>query len=43
VELTRQPQAAVIQVAKELGVNANGLCRWRQELATPDKASTATP
>jgi len=39
----RRPQAAVIQVAKELGVNANGLSRWRQELAKLDKTPTATP
>jgi transposase len=33
VELTRQQGASVGQVARDIGVNANQLTRWRRELA----------
>ena len=33
VELTRQHGASVGQVARDIGVNANQLTRWRRELA----------
>lgn len=33
VELTRQQGATVGQVARDIGVNANQLTRWRRELA----------
>ena len=32
VELTRQQGASVGQVARDIGVNANQLTRWRREL-----------
>ena len=32
VNLTRQPDASVSQVARDIGVGANQLFRWRREL-----------
>ena len=43
VELTRRPQSTVAHVAKKLGVNANLLSCWRQELTKPGKALTGKP
>ena len=40
LEWMRRPQTAVIQVAKELGVNTNVLIRSWQELAKPSNAPT---
>jgi transposase len=38
VALTRQPGASVSQVARDIGVGANLLFRWRRKLETDDKA-----
>lgn len=38
VELTRQPGASVSQVARDIGVGANLLFRWRRKLEAEDKA-----
>lgn len=32
VSLTRQPGVSVAQVARDIGINANQLYRWRQQL-----------
>ena len=37
VGLTRQPGASVAQVARDIGVNANQLYRWRLELDAHSK------
>lgn len=37
VGLTRQPGASVAQIARDIGVNANQLYRWRLELETHGK------
>jgi transposase len=37
VGLTRQPGASVSQIAQDIGVNANQLCRWRVELESSGK------
>ena len=38
VGLTRQPSASVSQVARDIGVGANLLFRWRRELESGGKA-----
>jgi len=38
VHLTRQPDASVSQVARDIGVGANQLFRWRRELEGEGKA-----
>jgi transposase len=38
VGLTRQPSASVSQVARDIGVGANLLFRWRRELESSGKA-----
>lgn len=38
VGLTRQPGASVSQVARDIGVSANQLFRWRRELEAEGKA-----
>lgn len=38
VELTRQPGARVSEVARDIGVAANLLFRWRRELEAQGKA-----
>ena len=38
VSLTRQPEANVSQVARDIGVNASDLFRWRRELERGGKA-----
>lgn len=38
VGLTRQPDASVSQVARDIGVGANLLFRWRRKLEGEDKA-----
>lgn len=37
VGLTRQPGASVSQVARDIGVSANQVFRWRRELAAHGK------
>jgi len=39
VGLTRQPGVNVAQIAKDVGVNANLLWRWRRELEVHGKKS----
>ena len=41
VGLTRQPGAKISQVARDIGVNANQLCRWRR--AMDDHGTEAFP
>lgn len=38
VNLTRQPNATVNQVARDIGVGASDLFRWRRELEAKGKA-----
>jgi len=38
VNLTRQPDTSVSQVARDIGVNAGQLFRWRRELEGDSKA-----
>ena len=38
VNLTRQPDAIVSQVARDIGVGVNQLFRWRRELEGDGKA-----
>ncbi len=38
VSLTRQPEASVSQVARDIGVNPSDLFRWRRELERGGKA-----
>ena len=38
VNLTRQPNATVSQVARDIGVGASDLFRWRRELEANGKA-----
>ena len=38
VNLTRQPNATVNQVARDIGVGASDLFRWRRELEASGKA-----
>lgn len=44
VRLTEQSEESISQVARELGVAPNILCRWVREFgAKPDGAATITP
>ena len=42
VNLTRQPDAGVSQVARDIGVGSNLLFRWRRELEGDGKAFTGS-
>ena len=42
VNLTRQPNVTVSQVARDIGVGASDLFRWRRELEANGKAFTGS-